>query len=222
MNSSSSYTKLSKHLKHQKCHFHRNSSSYSYYQTAAQSFCCLFLKCPFLLHCKNKKTLVQSLFYCVSEDVFFWNLNHRNPKDIESYQSTLLLFPVFLFINSSKDFLTDICCNIQPTTGPLPLRCLLRIFSFSLFLTFPTEAPCWSTKIIIMFKSAEQEKKTNKNIKCTSTHKLSIGSHNRMVLQKIEDKLLRFSQFQSVHVRREKQSFCLKKLNCTTYSEQCQ
>lgn len=143
MNSSSSYIKLSKYLKHQKSQFHRNISCFYIHPIEQQHnpFCWLFLKYPLLLLCKNEKTLVQRLFYCVSED-FFLKSNHRSPKNIESYQSTLLLFPVFLFINSSKDFLTTISCNIQPAICPLPLRSLLRIFSFHLFLTFPTEAPC--------------------------------------------------------------------------------
>lgn len=183
MNSSSSCTKLLQHLKHHKCHFHRNiyllASILIVLNSGTIPFAACFFKCPLLLLCSNKKAFGPEPILMCMRRLFFWNLNYRNPKDIESYKSTLLLFAdFFLIINFSKDFLTTISCNIQPTIHPF--RSVLRIFFSSLFLTFPKKASCWSNNYNVQ-KCRTREEKSNKNNKFKSTHKLSVGSHNRMV-----------------------------------------
>lgn len=97
---------LSKHLKHQKCHFHRNiyllASIFIPSNNIEQHnpFSCLFLKCPLPLLLENKEALVQSLFYHLSEDFFFFS-------EIKTLE-------------------------IQKTLRVISLHCFSLLFSFSL------------------------------------------------------------------------------------------
>lgn len=143
MNSRSSYTKFeTSEVSFSQKYF---LFLYSYCQTAAQPLFLPAFKNVLSYFSARIKRLESRACFIVYQKIFFWYLNHRNPKDIEIYQSTLLLCPIFLFINSSKGFLTDISCNIQPTIHPLPPEVYWEYFLFPYFSLsqqrHPAEAP---------------------------------------------------------------------------------